>query len=90
MEELPAGDVDVAREQLLKRVPVLLDELRLGHGMVRVHATPRRIVVSVNSLAPSQPDREDLVKGPPADKAFDKDGIALPAAMGFARKNGVD
>ncbi|MGE5464989.1 MAG: glycine--tRNA ligase subunit beta, partial [Syntrophothermus sp.] len=36
------------------------------------------------------PDREDLVKGPPADKAFDKDGIALPAAMGFAKKNGVD
>jgi hypothetical protein len=34
-----------------------------------------------------QPDRQDLV-GPPA-KGFDKDGIASPAAVGFAKKNGV-
>jgi glycyl-tRNA synthetase len=90
VEELPAGDVDVAREQLIPRVPVWLDDLHLGHGMVRIFSTPRRIVVSIDDLAPNQPDREDLVKGPPADKAFDKDGIALPAAMGFAKKNGVD
>jgi glycyl-tRNA synthetase len=90
VEELPAGDVDTAQGQLIKRVPALLDELRLGHGLVRVLATPRRIVVSIDDLAPNQPDREDLVKGPPADKAFDRDGIALPAAMGFAKKNGVD
>jgi glycyl-tRNA synthetase len=90
VEELPAGDVDVAQDQLSKRVPSLLAELRLEHGDIRIFATPRRIVVSVSELAPEQPDREDLVKGPPADKAFDKDGIALPAAMGFAKKNGVD
>jgi glycyl-tRNA synthetase len=90
VEELPAGDVDVAREQLEKRVPTVLDELRLGHGMVRILTTPRRIIVSINDLAPNQPDREDVVKGPPADKSFDKDGVALPAAMGFAKKNGVD
>ena len=85
MEELPADDVDVAYEQLSQRVPSLLDELHLMHGDVRVFATPRRIVVSIDALSPNQPDREDLVKGPPADKAFDKDGIALPAGMGFAK-----
>ena len=90
VEELPAGDVDVAQDQLSKRVPSLLAELRLGHGDIHVFATPRRIVISVSDLVPEQPDREDLVKGPPADKAFDKDGIALPAALGFAKKNGVD
>ncbi len=90
VEELPANDVDVARDQLVTRVPALLDELRLGHGLIRVFSTPRRIVVSIDDLAPNQSDREDLVKGPPADKAFDKDGIALSAAMGFAKKNGVD
>ena len=51
---------------------------------------PRRLVVSIDSLFPNQSDRADLVKGPPADKAFDKDGIASPAAIGFAKKNGVD
>ena len=90
VEELPANDVDAAQDQLSARVPALLDELHLSHGDVRIFATPRRLVVSIDSLASNQPDREDLVKGPPAEKAFDKDGIALPAAMGFAKKNGVN
>ena len=90
VEELPANDVDSAYEQLNQRIPTLLDELHLTHGDVRIFTTPRRLVVSIDFLSPNQPDREDLVKGPPADKAFDKDGIALPAGMGFAKKNNVD
>ncbi len=90
VEELPASDVDSAHDQLVTRLPSLLDELHLEHGDVRVFSTPRRLVASVASLSPRQPDREDLVKGPPADKAFDKNGIASPAAMGFAKKNGVE
>jgi glycyl-tRNA synthetase len=90
VEELPANDVDSAHAALVTRLPSLLNELHLEHGDVRVFGTPRRLVVSIDSLAPNQPDREDLVKGPPADKAFDKDGIALPAGMGFAKKNNVD
>src|SRR5687768_1277907 len=90
VEELPANDVDTAQALLTRRVPALLKELNLTHGDVRVFATPRRLAVSIADLSPSQPDREDLVKGPPADKAFDKDGIALPAGMGFAKKNNVN
>lgn len=90
VEELPADDVDTAFAQLNERIPALLNELYLEHGNIRVFTTPRRIVLSIDSLSPNQPDREDLVKGPPADKAFDKDGIASPAAMGFAKKNGID
>jgi glycyl-tRNA synthetase len=90
VEELPAGDVDSALSQLRERTPTWLAELGLEHGEVRVHATPRRLVVHVESLAPRQPDREDLVKGPPAERAFDAAGVATPAAVGFAKKNGVD
>jgi glycyl-tRNA synthetase len=90
VEELPASDVDVAHGLLTTRIPTLLDELRLTHGDVRIFTTPRRIVVSVDSLSPNQPDREDLVKGPPADKAFDKDGKPTQAALGFAKKNNLD
>ncbi len=90
VEELPANDVDSAHAYLVTRIPTLLDELHLTHGDVRVYTTPRRLVLSIDSLSPNQPDREDLVKGPPADKSFDKDGLALPAALGFAKKNGVD
>ena len=90
VEELPANDVDIAHEHLTTRIPTLLDELHLTHGDVRIFTTPRRIVVSVDSLSPNQPDREDLVKGPPADKAFDKDGKPTQAALGFAKKNNLD
>jgi glycyl-tRNA synthetase len=88
-EELPAGDMDTAIAQLRERVPLLLNELSLEHGDVRVYATPRRLVVSVADLSPHQPDRENVIKGPPADKAFDKDGKPTQAALGFARKNGL-
>jgi glycyl-tRNA synthetase len=89
-EELPYGDVEAMLTQLRERVPAWLEELRLEHGPVRIEATPRRAAVFVETLSPSQPDLEELVKGPPADKAFDASGVALPAAMGFAKKNGVD
>jgi glycyl-tRNA synthetase len=90
VEELPASDVDAAYEQLSARVPTLLDELYLAHGDIRIFTTPRRIAVSIDSLSPNQPDRESLVKGPPADKAFDPNGNPTPAAQGFAKKNGLD
>jgi glycyl-tRNA synthetase len=90
VEELPANDVDVARGLLSSRVPTLLKELNLEHGDIRVFTTPRRITLSIDSLSPRQPDREDLVKGPPADKAFDKDGKPTQAGLGFAKKNNLD
>ncbi len=98
VEELPASDVDSAHDQLVTRLPSLLDELHLEHGDVRVFSTPRRLVVSIANLSPRQPDREDLVKGPPADKAI-VSGASVghvsnvtytQAAIGFAKKNGVD
>ena len=90
VEELPASDVDTAYEALSTRVPTLLDELYLEHGDVRIFTTPRRLVVSIDSLSPNQPDREDVVKGPPADRAFDADGKPTKAAQGFAKKNGIE
>lgn len=90
VEELPADDVDTAYQALSTRVPTLLKELNLAHGDVRIFTTPRRLVVSVASLSPNQPDREDLVKGPPADKALDKDGKPTQAGLGFAKKNNID
>ena len=90
VEELPASDLDSAIAQLKENFPRLLDDLHLEHGPVSVMGTPRRLAVKVDSLAGHQPDRSDLVKGPPADRAFDKDGKPTPAALGFARKNGIE
>jgi glycyl-tRNA synthetase len=88
-EELPVADLDNAQEQLRSRVPALLDELRLEHGEVRILATPRRLVVAVEHLSPHQVDLEQVVKGPPAERAFEPNGTPTKAAEGFARSKGL-
>ncbi|MFN8463203.1 MAG: glycine--tRNA ligase subunit beta [Anaerolineales bacterium] len=101
VEELPASDVDSAQAYLVTRIPTLLDELHLTHGDIRVYATPRRLVIAADSVSPTQPDREEVVKGPPADKAIVRQTSSLsagqtegltytPAAQGFAKKNGIN
>jgi len=59
----------------------------LDHAGVQVYGTPRRLVVLARGVAPRQPDAERAVKGPAADRAYDKDGKPTPAAVGFAKKN---
>jgi glycyl-tRNA synthetase len=88
-EELPDGDLDSAIEQLQKGLLSLLDELRLAHGEIHIIGTPRRLVMHTRKIAPRQPDLEQLVKGPPADRAFDTFGAPTKAGEGFARSKGV-
>ncbi len=88
-EELPAGDLDGALDQLRQRVPEWLHTLRLEHGAIRVQGTPRRLLVHVADLATAQPDLEQVIKGPPASRAFGPGGEPTPAAEGFARSKGV-
>jgi glycyl-tRNA synthetase len=88
-EELPAADLASALEQLRESVPAMLEEARLAHGAIRVLGTPRRLVLQVEGLAPSQTEQVSEVKGPPADKAFDAEGRPTAAAQGFARSKGV-
>jgi glycyl-tRNA synthetase len=89
-EEIPHTDLEDAMSQLRQNVPVMLNELRLEYGEIQVMATPRRIVVHVDELAPTQSNLEELVKGPPAARAFDADGNPTKAAEGFARSKGLD
>jgi glycyl-tRNA synthetase len=88
-EELPAADLDSALDQLRQRLPALLDDLRLEHGAVQVLGTPRRLVAIVEKVSPHQPNREVVVKGPPAARAFTPDGKPTPAAEGFAKGKGI-
>jgi glycyl-tRNA synthetase len=88
-EELPAGDLDLALEQLEASMPDVLGKARLTYESLQVVGTPRRQAVLVFGLAPSQPDRTTEVQGPPAKVAFDAEGNPTHAAEGFARKQGV-
>jgi glycyl-tRNA synthetase len=88
-EELPAGDLTSALEQLRQAVPRLLESARLAHQGITVAGTPRRLVVQVEALAPIQQDQVMTAKGPPAERAFGADGRPTQAAQGFARSRGV-
>lgn len=88
-EELPVADLDTALAQLRETVPVALEEARLEFTSVRVGGTPRRLVVSVEGLAPRQREQEIVRRGPPSKVAFDADGRPTRATEGFARSQGV-
>jgi glycyl-tRNA synthetase len=88
-EELPAGDVACALEQLRRNLPEALRNARLAHGEPRVLGTPRRLVVFVPDVAPMQADMEEVIKGPPVVVAYDDQGRPTKAALGFARSNDV-
>ncbi len=88
-EELPAKEVLPAATALADGLVRRLDELRLGHGPVRVFATPRRLAVLVLGVEGQQPDRTREVAGPPLSAAK-KDGAFTKAAEGFARGQGVE
>ena len=89
-EEMPVNDVADGVAQLEELIPQLLQDLRLTHGPIEIHGTPRRLVILVHNLVGRQANLETEVKGPPADRAFDADGQPTKAAIGFARSKGVD
>lgn len=89
-EELPVGDLESAKRQLATLVPEMLAELRLAYGRVEIYGTPRRLAVLVHKLEERQRNLETVVKGPPADRAFDAAGNPTKAAEGFARSKGLD
>ncbi|OGO48303.1 MAG: glycine--tRNA ligase subunit alpha, partial [Chloroflexi bacterium RBG_16_64_43] len=90
VEELPADDLETAqrwmRESFERDVLAAND---LAHGAVRVAATPRRLIVLVEELAPSSTESEKVERGPHEAAAFDAHGQPTPALLGWARKMGV-
>jgi glycyl-tRNA synthetase len=86
-EELPAGEVTAAQDQLTTIFEKdLLQANQLVYKQCRVFATPRRLVVVVEALKPNGPAMITELKGPPETVAF-KDGKPTQALLGWMRKN---
>jgi glycyl-tRNA synthetase beta chain len=88
-EELPASFLSGAIAQWRSRIPQTLEANSLKAETVEVFGTPRRLAVLITGLPSQQPDKEEEIKGPPAQAAF-KDGQPTKAAEGFAKKQGVE
>ncbi|WP_242395312.1 glycine--tRNA ligase subunit beta [Anaeromyxobacter oryzisoli] len=89
-EEIPAGFVPTALRQLEVDLAKALDEARLAHGEVKAVGTPRRLAVWARAAAAKQTDAKTEAFGPPVAQAFDAEGKPTPAALGFARSQGVE
>ncbi len=89
-EEIPAGFVPPALRQLEQDLGKALDDARLAHGQVQAVGTPRRLAVWARAVAPRQTDARSQALGPPVSQAFDAAGKPTPAALGFARSQGVE
>ena len=71
VEELPAGYVPPALEQLERGVREGLEGLRLGFGGIVTYGTPRRLTVVVHRIDERQADFDEEAMGPAAKVAFD-------------------
>jgi len=89
-EELPPKALTTLSASFRDGIVKGLAAAGLAHGEVKLFAAPRRLAVFVAGLATQQPDRSIAVDGPPVKAAFDADGNPTQAALGFAKKNGVD
>jgi glycyl-tRNA synthetase beta chain len=89
-EEIPASWLPGLTAQIARHLDVRLKDARLtGEAGAESFSTPRRLTARVARLAERQTDFEEVITGPAVSAAF-KDGEPLPAAVGFARKHGVD
>jgi len=87
---LPAPDLDLALSQLREKTPQALEAAGVPFSGISVHGTPRRLALLVSGVPPRQSAQHEIVKGPPADRAYDKDGSPTRAATGFAGAQGID
>jgi glycyl-tRNA synthetase beta chain len=88
-EELPPKALRRLSEAFTAGITSGLADAGLGHTEVKSFAAPRRLAVLINDLRTTQPDREELKRGPALTAAFGDDGCPSKAAEGFARSCGV-
>ena len=90
VEELPAAWLPGLTKQLGEKLLARLKELRLNPDVpVESFSTPRRLMARVGRMPERQEDLDETISGPPVSAAFTAAGEPTPAALGFAKKQGV-
>lgn len=88
-EELPARFLENEEKELLENFLKALDDAGLEHGEARCMATPRRLALYIVDIADTQKSGEEIITGPPASSAYDKDGKAGKSLSGFLKGHGL-
>jgi glycyl-tRNA synthetase beta chain len=90
VEELPAAWLPGLTKQLAEKLHARLKEMRLAPDVaIESFSTPRRLTVRIGRMPERQEDLNESITGPPVSAAFNAAGEPTPAALGFAKKQGV-
>ncbi|EPJ81937.1 MAG: glycine--tRNA ligase subunit beta [Pseudomonas sp.] len=89
-EELPPKALNTLADAFLAGIEKGLLAAGLTFSAKQAYGAPRRLAVLITDLATQQPDRSVNLDGPPRQAAFDAEGNPTQAALGFAKKCGVD
>lgn len=89
-EEIPAGFMPNILGQLKQLAETKLNDAHLPFESIATYGTPRRLALIVKGLADISAEISERHKGPSASIAYDADGNATKAAIGFARGKGLD
>ena len=89
-EEIPAGFMPNILGQLKQLAEIKLNDAHLPFESIATYGTPRRLALIVKGLADTSAEISERHKGPSASIAYDADGKATKAAIGFARGKGLD
>lgn len=89
-EEIPAGFMPNILGQLKTLAEIKLNDAHLPFESIATYGTPRRLALIVKGLADTSAEISERHKGPSASIAYDADGNATKAAIGFARGKGLD
>ncbi|MEZ7577624.1 glycine--tRNA ligase subunit beta [Veillonella sp. 27098_8_77] len=88
-EEIPAGFMPNILGQLKTLAETKLNDAHLPFESIATYGTPRRLALIVKGLADTSAEISERHKGPSASIAYDADGNATKAAIGFARGKGL-
>ena len=89
-EEIPAGFMPNILGQLKQLAETKLNDAHLPFESITTYGTPRRLALIVKGIADASAEISERHKGPSASIAYDADGNATKAAIGFARGKGLD
>jgi len=89
-EEIPARMLRPGLSELESSILAALAGLDLAPKSSSIFFTPRRLCLVLKGLPAGEADRTVREVGPPASVAFDDEGAPTRAALGFAKKCGVE
>ncbi|MDF3054577.1 MAG: glyS [Gammaproteobacteria bacterium] len=88
-EELPPKQLQTLIQAFATNIQSELNNKALAHGQIKCFATPRRLALLIENVVAEQESRTVEKRGPTLKAAYDAQGNATIACLGFANACGV-